>query len=41
MLTLPEVGAVHDRAAHDVGVDGGNSSKLLTKPEAVPPVVHS
>ena len=41
MLTLPEFCAVHDRATHDVEVDGGNSSKLLTKPEAVPPVVHS
>ena len=41
ILTLPELGAVHDRPTHDVEFEGGNSSKLLTKPEAVPPVVHS
>jgi hypothetical protein len=40
-LTLPAFGAAHDRLTHDVEVDGGNSSKLLTKPDAVPPVVHS
>ena len=41
MLTLPETGAVHDRETHDVEVEGGSSSKLLTKPEPVPPVPHS
>ena len=41
MLTLAKLDALHDRATHEVDVDGGNSSKLLTKPEADPPVVHS
>jgi hypothetical protein len=41
MLTLPALGAVHDREVHDVEAEGGSSSKLLTNPEAVEPVVHS
>ena len=41
ILTVPETGAVHERATHDVAVDGGSSSKLLTKPDVGPPVLHS
>jgi hypothetical protein len=38
-LTLAAFGAVQDRATHEEDVEGGSSSKLLTKPEAVPPLV--
>jgi hypothetical protein len=41
MLTLAEFGAVQDRATHEDEFDDGSSSKLLTNPDAVPPVVHS
>jgi hypothetical protein len=41
MLTCPAVGAVHERATQALESDGGISSKLLTKPEAAPPEVHS
>jgi hypothetical protein len=39
-LTRPAAGDVHDRATHDERRAGGNSSKLLTKPERLPPAVH-
>ena len=36
MLIGRDVGAVHDRATDAFELDGGISSKLLTKPDAFP-----